>query len=64
MFLFTSCTYSEAAQGDRAARSIVRENLGDRPGDDVLLESLDIPRLCEIVQQDIEVVDRFRVKVL
>lgn len=64
MFLFTSCAYSEAAQGDRAARSIVRENLGDRPGDDVLLEPLDIPRLCEIVQQDIEVVDRFRVKVL
>lgn len=64
MFLFTSCTYSEAAQGDRAARSIVREDLGDRPGDDVLLELLDIPRLREIVQQHVEVVDRSGVKVL
>lgn len=44
--------------------SVRGEDLGDRPGDDVLLELLDEPRLREIVQQLTEVVDRFGVKML
>ena len=40
------------------------KDLGDRPGDDVLLKLLDEPRLREIVQQLAEVVDRFGVKFL
>jgi hypothetical protein len=48
-----------------APPGVVRgEDLGDRPGDDVLLKLLDEPRLREIVQQLAEVVDRFGVKFL
>lgn len=44
--------------------SIRGEDLGDCPGDDILLEPLNEPRFCEIVQEAVEVVDRFRVKSL
>jgi len=44
--------------------SIRGENLGDRPGDDVLLKLLNEPCLREEVQQHVEVVDRFGVKLL
>lgn len=36
------------------AARLLRENLGDRPGDDALLELLDVPRLRNVAEELVE----------
>lgn len=45
------------------AARLLRENLGDRPGDDALLELLDVPRLRNVPKELVKA-DRLNVKTL